>query len=413
MDCHEAITPGTQPQDQLAELAYAFDLLQDQPIIFILKQYRWTGRQGYSLSALWRSYVASFILNLPHTNALIRTLQDSPDLRTVCGFTNQLPHRTTFNRFIQRLSNHNELVEKCLASVTEELRKMLPNLGKDVAIDATAVRTHSNPNKRKGASDPEASWGVKHSTRSKNKEQTEYFFGYKLHMAADANHGIPLGQLVTTGKRNDSPVMPQLLDHTREIHPWVQPNSIIADRGYDATSNYLHVYRMGAMPIIHIRTRRRNESTKKPETLHQGIFTSEGFPTCVGMEAMQYVETNEKGHHLFRCRPQGCHLKDSYAGGIPHCKNEYWQDPAENIRLFGVIPRYSQQWKNLYAKRQTIERTFKSMKESRRLEQHCVRGMRMITLHSLMSTLSYQLTALVNLQAGIRDSLRWMVRRVA
>ena len=53
------------------------------------------------------------------------------------------------------------------------------------------------------------------------------------------------------------------------------------------------------------------------------------------------------------------------------------------------------------------------MKESRRLERHCVRGLRQITLHAVMSTLAFQATVLVRLQAGEVEWMRWMVRWVA
>ena len=56
--------------------------------------------------------------------------------------------------------------------------------------------------------------------------------------------------------------------------------------------------------------------------------------------------------------------------------------------------------KALYRKRYAIERVFKSMKESRRLERHCVRGLRQITLHSLMSTIAFQATVLARLLEG-------------
>ena len=63
--------------------------------------------------------------------------------------------------------------------------------------------------------------------------------------------------------------------------------------------------------------------------------------------------------------------------------------------------------------RWAIERVFKSLKESRRLERHCVRGLRQITLHALMSTLTFQATALVRILAGEAEWMRWMVRKVA
>ena len=85
----------------------------------------------------------------------------------------------------------------------------------------------------------------------------------------------------------------------------------------------------------------------------------------------------------------------------------------QDVFLFAATRRDGPEWKALYAKRQAIERVFKSMKESRRLERHCVRGLRQITLHSLMSALAFQATALVHLWAGQQDLMGWMVRKVA
>ena len=70
--------------------------------------------------------------------------------------------------------------------------------------------------------------------------------------------------------------------------------------------------RQSETPVIHIR---------KPSntSLYKGIYTEEGVPTCIGMVPMEYVGTNKDGHHLYRCRRDGCHLKDSPNGGIRHC----------------------------------------------------------------------------------------------
>ena len=385
------------------ELQAVFDVLDDADIIARLRAYRPTGRQGYPLLALWRAYVASFYLNLPHTNGLIRRLQDDPGLRALCGFDDELPHRTTFNRFIARLSYHPDLVKACFARLTDQLKELLPDLGQEIAVDSTAVRTHSNPHRN---SDPEASWGYTHSPQSRNKDGRETFFGYKAHMAADANHGLPLSVKITTGKRNDSPELPAVIAEARALYPWLEPKAVIADRGYDSAANHRFLYQQGIAPVIHIR---------KPANakLYHGIYTKEGIPTCLGRVPMEYVTTDEREHHLYRCRQEGCHLLTSPKGGIRHCDDEYWQDPTEDIRLFGAIRRNSPQWKAHYAKRWSIEQTFKSLKESRRLESHCIRGQRQITLHVLMSVLSYQATALVKVQAGQLEDMRWMVRRVA
>ncbi len=142
----------------LDEIGRALDDVDATQLLFALHLRRTTGRLGYSLRCLWRAYLASFLLNLPHTNALIRRLEDDPALRHICGFGKAIPGRRTFNRFILRLSEHTEDVETALASLTDRLKKELPDLGDTVAIDSTVVRTHGNPN-RKILSDPEVSCG--------------------------------------------------------------------------------------------------------------------------------------------------------------------------------------------------------------------------------------------------------------
>ena len=127
--------------------------------------------------------------------------------------------------------------------------------------------------------------------------------------------------------------------------------------------------------------------------LFDGIYTKDGIPTCLGQVPMEYQGSDPVKGHLYRCRAGGCHLMDSRRG-ISYCQDEVWEDPRRDIRLFGVLRRDSPEWKSLYSKRQTIERTFKSMKQSRRLERHCTRGLRMVQLHALMSALAYQVTAL-------------------
>ena len=363
-----------------------------------------TGRPPHPAFALWRSYVLSFLLNLPHTNALIRRLEDEPSLRDVCGFIGQLPHRTTFNRFIQRLSHHGSLVEAALTDIIDRLRELLPGLGNEVAIDSTAVRTHSNPN-RKTISDPEARWGVKNSAKAKEGGK-EYFFGYKVHMVADVTYGIPLAQVVTAGNRNDSPVLPDVMERGETLYDWWDPKVAIGDRGYDSNANHIWLDARGVTPVIHI----RQTKTK----LHDGIYTKEGIPTCLGGVPMEFVETDPAtGQHLYICQEGGCHLKNSNKGGVLYCDSEVWEDPSNNLRLFGRIRRDSLEWKDHYRKRQAIERVFKSTKESRRLERHCVRGLRQIKLHALMSTLTFTATALAWVLIGEWEWMRWMVRQVA
>ena len=384
-------------------LKAAFDAVPDGRLLAELWLPRATSRQGHPLRPLWRAYMASFVLNMVSTNDLIRRLESDPPLRRACGFAGRLPHRTTFNRFIRRLAKHADLVEQCSTMVMNHLRELLPDLGGEIAIDSTTVRTYGNPNRRT-VSDPEAAWTKKNSPRARGSDGKESHYGYKLHMVADANHGIPLAVKVTPANRSDSPELPALVDKARSAFPWCRPRAAMADRGYDAMVNYEHLYRQGTVPIILIRESSRTR-------LYDGVYTKEGIPTCMGRMAMEYVCSESTRGHLYRCA--GCHLLGhQMANGEFFCQDQVWEAPTGDLRRFGVIPRASPEWKALYAKRQSIERTFKSLKQSRRLECHCVRGLQPVRLHCVMATLAYQMTVLVHTLQGETARMRWMVAKV-
>ena len=216
-------------------------------------------------------------------------------------------------------------------------------------------------------------------------------------MVADANYGLPIALITTSANRNDSPELPRVIAKAKQWNRWLKPQAVIADRGYDSMSNHQYLHERGMYPIIH--TRKHPEKTNK-NGLIEGIYTTDGEPTCIGQVPMTYVRTDPAtGHRLYRCA--GCHLRDKKTALGPYCKDEVWEDPMSNIKLFGaVVRRGSPEWKAYYEKRQAIERVFKSMKESRRLERHYLRGLRQVTLHALLSTLTYQATALVSSSEG-------------
>ena len=220
---------------------------------------------------------------------------------------------------------------------------------------------------------------------------------------ADAQYGIPLAQLVTAGNRNDSPMLAPVMEKAEAIYNWWGPRVAIGDRGYDSNANHHWLDDRGITPVIYIR---RPSHTK----FYDGIYGTDGTPTCLGQVSMKYVRSDPEKGRLYRCREDGCHLKSRR--GVLYCNLETWEDPESNIRLFGKVRRGSHEWKSLYAKRQAIERVSKSMKESRRLGRHCVRGLRQVTLHSLMSTIAFQATVLARLLEGESEWLRWMVRPI-
>ncbi len=421
--CTQAFTPVQRPSQPppksgIGFLAAVLDSLDDQPVIDALQRQNQTGRPGYPLRTMWRLYLVKFLLNIRYNNALLEYLHGNQEVRELCGLGDHIPSESALSRFVSRLANHTDIVEDCLLKVTDQLRNLvptlkhhkdkqdqqptpLPPLGAVVAIDSTLFETYANPN-RNPVSDPDARWGVKHSSRTK-EGKTEWAFGYKMHMLSDATHGIPLGFTITPANENDSTQLPKVLKEVQNRLPWLKPGALLADRGYDSLANHKFVYGLGIIPVIHMR------KPTAADGLHDGLYAELGHPVCMGMEPMEYVRTNpNSGTHLFRCKVGGCPLKGQGTKAITHCDSETWESPDTNLRVLGPLPRFSTAWKRLYAQRMSIERIFRSFKHSRGLQGHCARGLRKITLQGTMSVLTYQATALTRLKAKDSDRLRRM-----
>ena len=359
-----------------------------------------TGRPAFSHRALLRARLVKDLLNIPYVVELVERLVHDQGLRDICGFDDTVPSESTFSRFYKRLVPYQPLVEECLNRLTDSLREYIPDLGESVAIDSTSIEAYANPN-RKVVIDPDANWGVRHDARSKTKDGTEYFFGYKMHTLADADHGVPLGFIITPGNKNDTTMFKPVLDKAMGDLPWLEPKYVIADRGYDSAKNNRIAVELGMVPIIHIR-----EPSGKTTKVYDNVS---GAPTCIGQRPMEYVRTDpESGHHLFRCKRGGCELKVKGTKAIRHCQDWVWEDPMNDLRVLGVVARASEEWNEHYAKRQSVERLFGSLKRSRNLEVHFSRNINRMRLHATLSLVAYQATALARAKEDRLENLRQM-----
>ena len=360
-----------------------------------------TGRPpSYSIRALWRARLVKDLLNIPYVVELVERLVHDQRLRDICGFGDTVPSDSTFSRFYKRLEAHQPLVEACLNRLTDALREYIPDLGESVAIDSTSIEAFANHN-RKVVIDPDAAWGVKHNARSSSKDKEDWFFGYKMHTLADADHGVPLGFIITPGNKNDTTMFKPVLDKVMGDLPGLEPKYVIADRGYDSAKNNRIAVELGMVPIIHIR-----EPSGKTTKVYDNVS---GAPTCIGQRPMEYVRTDpDSGHHLFRCKRGGCELKVKGTKAIRHCQDWVWEDPMNDLRVLGVVARASEEWNEHYAKRQSVERLFGSLKRSRNLEVHFSRNINRMRLHATLSLVAYQATALARAKEDELRNLRQM-----
>lgn len=355
------------------------------------------GRPGYSLEVMLKAYLAGYRMGVKNTNDLIVRLQDNEDLRVACGFdaNELLPHRTTFNRFMNRLIKYRDVIENCLAEITGKLGELLPSFGEEVAIDLTPVHSHSDPNK-KVVSDPQAGWVYK-----EGKEKKKWEWGYPLHLVVDANYELPLAKQLTPATDHEKKVALPLLRKAKSELSWFSPRAVIGDPAYDKYEIFESIVKeFDAEPVI----RHAHYSAD--------ITGSPAAPTCPGGFSLIYRSWDKNKGLQYRCPHKAGRVNCIFAS---MCQlKTVWVRPVHDYRRFGYrISRSSDAWRELYHKRTAIERVNSRLKDKRRLDSHCFRGLEKIDLHCTFSVIVMNAMALAKAEAGQFDEVRFSCRKIA
>jgi transposase len=237
-----------KPVPIVKQLNAIFRTIPDDDLLSALKAP--TGRPGYTVKLLWKTYVAMVVLGLPTFASLIRTLQNNPTLAVACGITSYegIPTKFAYSRFMRKLSQprYVVMVKNIMRSLTRSLYDTLPDFGKSVAIDSTDLKAWSNGAK-KPVADPDATWSVKLDTSGKKK----FYFGYKLHLLADTHYEIPIAANLTTASIHDSRVASRVLSNARYTYSKFHPDYVICDAGYSSQKlRQLVKWQYSAKPII-------------------------------------------------------------------------------------------------------------------------------------------------------------------
>lgn len=151
-----------------------------------------------------------------------------------------------------------ELFIEVFRKIREQLIQLKPDFAAVLVMDSTSLEAYGRPRRgRRASSDPDARWGIRINPRTGKKEP---FFGWKLHTAHSAGYGPGVEFRVTSGNRNDSPEYPKLIRMLSEAE--ISFNTVIADAGYDARSNYYVTLKHKATPIIAYNRRRKPKGSK-------------------------------------------------------------------------------------------------------------------------------------------------------
>ena len=406
--------------------------------------HRHGGNPGYPAVAMLSAYVMQFALRERYANAFLNRLGANPRLLAICGLS-RAPSEGAYSQFKNlKLADHVDLIQDIIGDVFRECGAEIeqgraegrvptdqPPLGDALVMDSTDVEAWARPGRTSRSSgeevpsqDTDAQWGHRTAKTPRSRQSAsgkrrrvrkyvtgakeskdELYFGYKVNVIADANHGLPLFAATRPANASDVTALIPDLDDCLAQYPTLRPRYFLGDKGYDSLKNIQHLVSLGIAPVIAIRQPAKDAAGRRH---YDGIYDAGGRPTCVGGQPMEYVETDLEKGHLFRCPAGGCHLKDSVQF-TRHCDSEHYEKPEGRLlRIVGSLPRCSAEWQTQYRKRPVIERYFSSVKHSRLLDQHRCLDIRKVRLHVAMAMLTYLVTALARLQAGDYAGMRQM-----
>jgi IS5 family transposase len=171
-----------------------------------------------------------------------------------------------------------------------------------IAQDGASVPAHS-------LDDKEAKYG--HRTPSKREQEdargnaNEMFFGYKLHMIADAESEVPLGFFIAPANMHDKLGFGRLITEVRERFRIAKDAKYLADSAYDSTDirGYLHYHGIKDVIAINGRKYRKSETPKDPEYGRrwaiERIFSR--LKEVLGLSKNRFVGKKKVEMHVYSC----------------------------------------------------------------------------------------------------------------
>lgn len=207
----------------------------------VMMRYHLRGRPHDPI-AMFKALLLKEMRQLSSRRKLVEFLKRDSFWLRKCGFEKP-PSHNSFSDFVDRVGA--DATEELFYYLVKQIME-LKNIGQLVAIDSTSLKGYAHFWKNKECSDPDARWGYSPTVK--------WVFGYKVHIAVDAESELPLAFIVTPANVYDSIEYPEILDKLIQIG--IQPKIVLADAGYDSKKNYLLTLKYGATPIIAINKRK-------------------------------------------------------------------------------------------------------------------------------------------------------------
>ena len=387
----------------LERLQRVLAALPDEELIQKLNQIRGNGRNDWPGIGMWNAFLASFLFNHETVEQLLRELRRNKQLRAVCGLKAvgrrqpdgtwkafYSPSKSSFSKFLKNLESCKDLLKGIFEKLVQYMYDNLDGFGTFLMIDGKAIqsfaRKPATQDGRRGEHD--ADWCRKTytcTTRSGEvMTKTMKWFGFRLHLIADATYEMPVAFEVTKASNSEQTECKNLINTMEEKHPEYLDSCqyFMGDKGYDSNPILTMLKEKDIVPIIDICNKWKD-----------------------GEETHQYKNTplvyNYKGD-VFYVPDKGEQIKLAYKGYDKSSDSlRYGFHPKYNDnrifrikcstdpRIFNPVARDSKKWERLYKMRTGVERINGRIDRDYQFEHHTIRGLEKMNMFILTTFIVY------------------------
>jgi hypothetical protein len=256
---------GKVPRRSVAtEVATILDSPEVAALVAELDALRFVGRRGYGARAMLGACIVKALYALPTWTRVSDLIAEHPGLEAALGGA---PSHWACYRFARKLRAEREVLAGCLDALAASLREQYPEMGQEVAIDASDMPAYANGQRyiynggpeRQVYSDPDASWGHRSAVSTRKGGG---FYGYRIHAVVCAVTGLPLAWRVETARSHESMHVASLLDAVSARG--FSPATVAMDMGYDNARIYAECAERDVVPIIPLRKNQGHRESSIP-----------------------------------------------------------------------------------------------------------------------------------------------------
>lgn len=402
----------------LQRLTNVIGAIPDQKIVARLYKIRGKGRNDWPCEAMWNSFVASFLFEHPTVEALLREMRRNKQLRAICGFEPQahrqkdgtvkidlVPSKSAYPKFLKNLQDCGKELKEIFDEMVGYMYDNLDGFGQDLMVDGKAIQSFATKLSKKKKKDHRGEHDADYCQKSytvsgkngEKKTKEVKWFGFRLHLIADAVYELPVAYTVTKASNSETEETKKLIGKMNEKYLNIC-EYFMADKGYDGTPLITLLEGKGICPIIDIRNCWQDGEATRQYRDTQMVYDYKGnvwYVTEDGREIKLLYKGYDRATDSLR---YGFHPKEKDKR-IFRIKRE------EDRRIFTPVARDSKKWKRKYKQRSGIERINGRIDRDYKFERHTIRGLKKMDMFLTVTFIVYLGLAKAKIEKGIREHL--------